>query len=619
MNISKITYCLLLFASCSIGQAYGQSKQDSSFFKPNSGGLFPKKYESGLKNISISGYYRFLGAYSSMKTQYPEMGEINNRVFLGDDSNLPQLSTTITVVPTKNTMFSTDLYIWTPMTGSEEDYVQGLLLGINLAGSHSTKYGTFGVKTGGIHWYKLSPMTFAANTGYNRYSLFERNPWDPNTRKTFERYETFYENGSLSQDERWGQQAFHGFIFEGSDLPHGFSFNFMQGKSQLNGGTTPTPNNMTGGRIAKKFGNNSVSINGIRSKTYSDSLAKELIGFNMITSEFQVNLAKNIKLSGEIGAGNYFSPTSESKWGEAVDVKLNFGKELTFFPIEVRYFQVSPNVINNNGVFWNTSIEEYAPEQLVDPLEGGQAPLLFPFASSLISIGQMTNNRRALILNTDLKFKRHKVTLGYSMASEIEARSSRITYGHPANNLALSRFWRWGFPTDVGPYGNLNKIYRGVYESMNITDSVSAKGFNSIEVSYKTYFKVFNRKVMLFYLGGFHTVQRDFSVLPKFSKESYLQSYNHQLEFYYELAPRISLSNYLGYDRIYGGDNTEVDVVTQAPKNQQGISYAIGLDLQLSKNVGLYLRQRWMTYQDFSFELDQYKGSETTVELKIFF
>jgi hypothetical protein len=154
---------------------------------------------------------------------------------------------------------------------------------------------------------------------------------------------------------------------------------------------------------------------------------------------------------------------------------------------------------------------------------------------------------------------------------------------------------------------------------MNITDSVSAKGFNSIEVSYKTYFKVFNRKVMLFYLGGFHTVQRDFSVLPKFSKESYLQSYNHQLEFYYELAPRISLSNYLGYDRIYGGDNTEVDVVTQAPKNQQGISYAIGLDLQLSKNVGLYLRQRWMTYQDFSFELDQYKGSETTVELKIFF
>jgi hypothetical protein len=62
-----------------------------------------------------------------------------------------------------------------------------------------------------------------------------------------------------------------------------------------------------------------------------------------------------------------------------------------------------------------------------------------------------------------------------------------------------------------------------------------------------------------------------------------------------------------------------VDVVTQAPKNQQGISYAIGLDLQLSKNVGLYLRQRWMTYQDYSFELDQYKGSETTVELKIFF
>lgn len=618
MTIKKTTYYLLLFVGLMTSQVYGQSKQDSSMFKPNAGGLFPKKFQSGLKNISISGYYRFMGAYSSMKTQYPEMQGVKNRLFLGDDSNLPQLSTTITVTPGENTVFSTDLYMWAPMTGLEEDYVKGLLLGVNLAGSHSTKFGTFAVKTGGIHWYKLSPMTFASNTGYNRFSLFERNPWDPNTRNVFDRYDSFYENGSLTQDERWGQQAFHGFIFEASDLPQDFSFSFMQGKSQLNGGAAPLPNNITGGRIAKKIGRNYASINGLRSKTYSDSLAKDLIGFNMITSEFQVHFKDIIQLSGEIGAGNYFSPTSEGKWGEAIDIKLNFAEKLTFFPIEVRYFQISPNVINNNGVFWNTSIEEYSPEQ-ADVAVGGQTPLLFPFASSLISIGQMTNNRRGLILNTDLKFKRHKLTIGYSMAQELEARSSRITYGHPANNLALSRFWRWAFPSDVGPYGNVNKVYRGVYESMNITDSISAKGFNSIEVSYKTHFTLFNRKFMIFYLGGYHTVQRDFTPLPKFSTASYLQSYNHQLEFYYSLAPKVVLSNYFGYDRIFGGDNTEVDVISQRAKNQQGISYAIGLDFQLSKNVGLYVRQRWMDYIDYSFDLDKYNGTETTVELKIFF
>jgi opacity protein-like surface antigen len=64
---------------------------------------------------------------------------------------------------------------------------------------------------------------------------------------------------------------------------------------------------------------------------------------------------------------------------------------------------------------------------------------------------------------------------------------------------------------------------------------------------------------------------------------------------------------------------TELDTISGKPRNQQGFSYAIGLDLQLSKNVGLYLRQRWMNYQDFNFSLDRYKGMESTVELKIFF
>jgi hypothetical protein len=43
------------------------------------------------------------------------------------------------------------------------------------------------------------------------------------------------------------------------------------------------------------------------------------------------------------------------------------------------------------------------------------------------------------------------------------------------------------------------------------------------------------------------------------------------------------------------------------------------MDIQLAKNTGLYIRHRWMTYQDFSFELDRYNGMETTVEFKIFF
>lgn len=595
---------------------YGQSVPDSSMFKPGNGGLEPKTYQKVLSNLSVSGYYRFLGAYTAMDTQYAEKGDVKNTIFLGDDSNLPQLSLTLGISPTKNTSVSADLYLWTPMTGDEKDYVKGLLLGVNLYGSHSTKYGTFGVRTGGIHWHKLSPLTFATNTGYNRYSLFERNPWDPNTKNVFDRYDTFYENGSLSQDVRWGQQAFHGFIFDGNDLPNDFSFSFMHGKSQLNGGADPTPNSLTGGRIRKGINNHFVSINGLRSQTYSDSLARELIGFNFMTSEFEFKLKDKVTLYGEIGAGNYFSPLHNGDWGEAIDVRIQLHEELTHFPIDVRYFRISPNVINNNGVFFNTSIEEYS-----QPISqaAGQAPLLFPFASSLTTIGQMTNNRQGLILNTDLKLGRNKLTIGYSAANEIIAVSDRITYGHPANNLALSRFWRWGFPSDVGPYGNISKVYRGVYETIQITDSISSKGFNSLEVSFKTHVKLFSRKVMFFYLGGFHSVQRDFSVMPKYSRTSYLQSYNHQLDVYYPITKNVVLCNYFGYDRIIGGENTELNSVTLATKNQEGLSYAIGLDIQLSRNTGLYIRHRWVKYNDYNFDLDQYKGTETTVEFKIFF
>jgi hypothetical protein len=614
---NKLILLTLGFCSLFASNFHAQMLVDSATFQTKTVGLFPKKLQTVMDNISVSGYYRFLGCYTAMENQYAEFGAIKKRVFLGDDSNIPQLMLNIGGRPTKNTSFSTDLFLWTPLTGSTTDYSKGLNLGVNLTGTHSTKYGTFGIKTGGIHWYTLSPMTFASNTGYNRFSVFERNPWDPNTATLIGRYRKYYSDGALSQDERWGQQAFQGFIFDGNNLPKGFSFAFMHGKSQFNGGTLPTPNTLTAGKIKKTFGNNFVSANGISSRTFTDSLARLAIGYNLFTSEFKWAFGP-VTVLGEVGAGNYFSPSTQGQWGEAIDVKVQFSRELTKFPIEVRYYQISPKVINNNGIFWNTSVSEYNDAFATAETPGSQTPLI-PFASSLVSIGQLTNNRRGIILNTDLDYKKHKLTLGYSASAEIIGLSDKITYGHVANNLALSRFWRWAFPAGVGPYGNLSKIYRGVYETLEITDSISAKGFNAIEISYKTEFKLFGRELLVFYLGGLHSVQRDFSALPKYSQKAYLQSYNNQLEFYYLLFPKVILSNYFGYDRIIANENTVLDAVSGKAKNQRGYSYAIGLDIQLAKNTGLYVRQRWMNYQDYNFSLDQYKGMETTVELKIFF
>ena len=131
--------------------SYSQSSLDTNTFSINYGGEEQKKYEDSPTYLSVGGYYRFLGCFTSMNYQYDEIVGGNRNLFVGDDSNLPQLSLNLELSPSKNTSFSTDLYLWTPLTGKEDDYVKGLLLGVNLNGKHKTNFGEFNVKTGGIH------------------------------------------------------------------------------------------------------------------------------------------------------------------------------------------------------------------------------------------------------------------------------------------------------------------------------------------------------------------------------------------------------------------------------------------------------------------------------------
>ena len=52
---------------------------------------------------------------------------------------------------------------------------------------------------------------------------------------------------------------------------------------------------------------------------------------------------------------------------------------------------------------------------------------------------------------------------------------------------------------------------------------------------------------------------------------------------------------------------------------QQSESFGIGLDVDLSPNSGLYIRHKRFYQQDLNFSMDDIRGTETTVELKIFF
>lgn len=574
-----------------------------------------------LDNLDISGYYRFIANYRQMQTVYSHLEANKTNLFVGDDSQIPQLMLNLKGYAGSNTFFGTDVFMWTPLTGAGQvENVKGLNLGISLYGSFTTALGNFTVRTGGINWYAMSPFTFQTNKGYNRYSLFERNPWDPQTAKVESRYSDFYTSGAINQDQRWGNQAFHGLIVEGAQLPHNFSFSALVGKTQFDGGMAALPNTSAGGRLQKTYKGNDgwIAINTFNNESLVDSLKDVKAGFNMVTAEWKHQF-KRFKIYSELGTGRKFAKDFDGQWGEALSVKVS-GDIRKKYASEFHVYRVSPDVFNNSSIFINSSIQ-----QTVQSNTTQTQPVLIPVSSAVLPIGQLSNNRQGIEINSQINIGRLKNSVGYAISGEIEALSPTITYTHAFNNLALSRFWRWDFPSGVGPYTNLNKIYRSVFETVRMKDldangkPLYKKYFNTIELNTKYKTKLGTKEMYLFYLGSFNSVQDFASPTVVFGEKAMLRAYYHQAESYLKLNPNLVLTSYVSAERILGNYNTQTDTETRRPKNQTGYSIATGFDLQMGKGVGLYVRERWMKYFDSSFAKDRYEGFETTVELKAFF
>ena len=119
----------------------------------------------------------------------------------------------------------------------------------------------------------------------------------------------------------------------------------------------------------------------------------------------------------------------------------------------------------------------------------------------MVPLGMMTNNREGFNINTELNLKRLKLSLGIGSARELKAIGSFISYGHPVNSLTRSRFWRWNFPSNVGPYERYNVIYRDVYELVELYDDIQIKHFNNIEFQAKYHPRIFNSKLYVFFLS----------------------------------------------------------------------------------------------------------------------
>lgn len=356
-------------------------------------GLFPKSAPAKLEKITVSGYYRFFGTFTQQDLPYvinPIISDtvLPRSVFIGDDSQLPNLLMNVAGRPSAKTSWGFDVYMFQFLQGNtgeayskqvadslrpsvyaprEDQRLAGNLivhLGINLSGTYNTDYGAFKIRAGGINWHALSDLTMASFKGYNRFILYEDNPWDPVGQNPMSRYEKYYTTGAVDQDTRWGNRAFTGLILDGTQLPFGLQFSGLLGKAEINGGFSQTPNYSYGGKITKSIHNiHSISINTMNSMTWADSLALERVGFHVVTAEGVFSIAK-FSAKAEIGMGQYISPVHSGNWGEAININITSPTFWHGTRISMQGYRISPDVINNTSSFINTSVNEYVVTDL---------------------------------------------------------------------------------------------------------------------------------------------------------------------------------------------------------------------------------------------------------------
>jgi hypothetical protein len=634
----RIYFYIIQVIFCLMGPCFvAAQEQDTSMQdRPISSG---KADILPLKKLSVGGYYRFFGINRSLEQAFiviPGNPYASAPAFVlgtGDVYRDPPLMLlNVSVQPTSKTYIGMDYALYHNFSGRPGESPMNLNLGINLTGSIQTDIGKFTAHMGGINWIELSGMVFSSFVGYQRFSIYERWPWEGNE-VSFDRASNYYNYGNISRDMRFGMQPFRGLMVDGQELPGNIELRLLYGTTPAQAFlTNQIPSYTMGGRIRKKLGDNTFGAQFIDYRLYPDSIAKEEAGIQLHTLSYDGTI-KDFKITTEFGRGRLYSEVQEAGWGNAARLSIRSPKKYTFVPIELEGFYVSPEFINYYGNFLsgNTNIVSSAAVNQSGSTLGGSGGIS-NFAGSITDVGQVSSNRKGFSVNAWFDItKTSKINIGNMCATEIRSLGNELAFGHKINALPFSRFSP--FTNNIGAYGNWTSYFRGFSQSMFITDTnsiglpKSLLGFTMLQVQIKQYINNSFLPFYLLYVGSFGSAQEGFSLIPVNGNKALLRTHYHELDAIFKLSNSLSLVSTYGKEYIKGnnqlnrGDNVDgiLGSLANDPVNQEGTLFGLGMDYRISNNTYLYARRRWFNQQDKSFVKDQIKGTETTIELKVFF
>jgi hypothetical protein len=616
----------------------------------------PLNIKEPISNIRMGGFFRTLGYVRHFNEIYPldipgyYTGPYPQptTISVGTGYREPMMLLSIAGKASKTVSVGSDLMLNSPYNGSFDSNSIALYLGTNFYSTVKTEKGKFGVHAGGINWYRQSKLTVWAEEGYLRYSLFERAPYDPLSIGVSDRYGDYYDKGSISQDLRFGNIAFQGMTFTGSQIKgpskSEVSFQSILGKTQQNTGEIVSygkDDYCAGLRINDEFQNGAnVAFNFFTSYTATDSVKNDFRQFNVQSLEFDFKV-KELRLMGEAGIGSYESSNVEKSSGEAVVVNMDIPAKYSLIPLRLQYMRIAPEAVNVNASFQNTSVVDLVQTAVVE--DGANPTVLASFGGPVNSLGFLANNREGFSLNTEFNIGNLFVSGGLGFYRELERINANFSYAHNVPGLMLSRIQY--FSSGYGPYEQFNSFYRGVFENVTVTDTLYVAEDGSplfdkfycssdLQMKYKTV--VAGRNLYVFSLTNFNTAQDYSSILPVADSTAFIRHLNQQIDLSYELNDRIALVGKYGLERVVGNQFTDLDdtdpypadntwgvtedyIPSMKPRDQYGKQLGFGLDLKLNEGAYLYLRHTAYHYYDLNFSATNIKGSESTLELKITF
>lgn len=570
-----------------------------------------------------NGTFRSYFYYRHLPVKYDDTPSGENWYKLNGGYNEPLIRLNAKASPTPNSNIEIEYTFDNLMTGQltgtgtsgESGRVSLPLQSIRLNSGVSSKYGNFRLQAGGIRFYSLTALTFGGFTNEN--DIFERLPWESEDHP-WTRYKKHFGKSQSAQaaNSRFGSAIFQGVIFEGEGLPLGLGLRSMFGKSINSGGyqswLNNNPKKVQAHRISKKFSNLYSGINFYNSFGRISETSKQSEVSRIVTTDFDLNFKGVLAISGELGYGDYVSPSIARNGGEILKAEVNVNERITWVNVDLQCYRIDEQIVNQNSELINTTVSS-ASNIYGDTTNLGNGYL----PGVVTNFRQLTNNRQGVNLKLSKSFGNFKAALGIGASQELVNTRQAVSFQHRLNKDARSKFNV--FSTGVGPYDRITSVYLTTYETIGITDSVvtGLKSYNTLDLKLKYNTWLLGKEVVFISTTNYNTVNDQFSVLPN-AEDAYLKLLYFDTQAFIHLKKDFVLVLMTGIERAQGGIRTELAENGKAI-DQNGKAFGVGFDYQLNDRAGLYLRHRWFSHKDENFTKDHFEGTDSSVELKIFF